>query len=144
MAKIDALEIIGMSPCRFICPEAVKDELDRGLAKGYPDARPAWLAVERLLTPLSPMVEAAIDRGEAEVIQLALDRKLSWVCIDERKGRRMARAVGLKVTGALGLLVLAKWAGSIPRLKPYTDRMQDGNAWYSPALIRQVLHDVGE
>ncbi len=143
LAKIDALGIVGELPCRFLCPNAVRLELDSGSAKGYPEVRPPWLAVEPLASPISPMVDVAIDRGEAEVIQMALDRGLSWVCIDERKGRRMARVVGLRVTGALGLLVAARQSGLIPRLKPYTDRIQDGNAWYSPALIESVLQHVG-
>jgi hypothetical protein len=37
---------------RFICPGAVRAELDAGVAKGYPDVRPSWLTVAHLALPL--------------------------------------------------------------------------------------------
>jgi predicted nucleic acid-binding protein len=44
-----------------------------------------------------------LDRGEAAVIQLALDEGVHTVCIDEAAGRRIARLNGLSVRGAISI-----------------------------------------
>jgi predicted nucleic acid-binding protein len=87
---------------------------------------------------------AALDLGEAAVIQLALEQGASRVCIDERKGRHAALAVGLRVTGALGLLARAKEFDLIPALRPAIDRLRREGAFYAEDLVREVLRGVGE
>ncbi len=47
-----------------------------------------------------------LDKGEAQAITLALEKKLPLL-IDERKGRSIAQQKGLVVTGFVGLLTLA-------------------------------------
>jgi predicted nucleic acid-binding protein len=61
------------------------------------------------------MLLSALDAGEAAVILLALEQPIPLVCTDEWKGRRMALAIGLKVTGALGLLGGSEDTGDYPR-----------------------------
>lgn len=85
-----------------------------------------------------------MDEGEAAVIQLALELQVEWVCIDERKGRRAALAVGLSVVGALGLLARAKTLGLVPAVRPIIERMVGRGLWYDPALVARVLEAVGE
>jgi predicted nucleic acid-binding protein len=43
--------------------------------------------------------------GEAEAIALASELKADWTLLDERDGRRVAKSLGLKVTGILGILL---------------------------------------
>ena len=57
---------------------------------------------------IAPFLRNSLDLGEASVIQLALDRSISTVCIDEAVGRRVARLNGLTVTGSVGILLKAK------------------------------------
>jgi predicted nucleic acid-binding protein len=71
------------------------------------------------------------------VIQLALDE--GQVCIDELKGRRMALAVGLKVTGTLGLLGKAKREGLISDVRPFLSRALQAGIHYHPELVRRFL-----
>jgi len=66
------------------------------------------------------------------------------VCIDDKKGRRLALAVGLKPVGTLGLLLRAKNAGVIPEVKPYIDRLTETGAWYAPALVERILRAAKE
>jgi predicted nucleic acid-binding protein len=49
-----------------------------------------------------------LDRGEAEAIALALERKSSYLLIDESDGRAKARAMGLNPVGVIGVLLRAK------------------------------------
>ena len=43
-----------------------------------------------------------LDRGEAETIALALEKKADLVLLDEKEGRRAAVRLGLRVTGVVG------------------------------------------
>jgi len=128
LMRIQALEVPGKLDLEFLAPEEVRRELEEGIQAGHPPVRPDWLAYHRLIAPLTPMVTSTLDIGEAAVLQLALEQEIAQVCIDEWKGRRMALAVGLKVTGVLGLLGKAKREGVIAEVKPYVDRAgQAGN-----------------
>jgi predicted nucleic acid-binding protein len=52
-----------------------------------------------------------LDEGEASVLALAEELDASLVIVDERKGRRYAKRLGLAVTGTMGILLLAKEQG---------------------------------
>jgi predicted nucleic acid-binding protein len=135
---------VGQLPLDFICPQEVVDEIAAGVAVGHPDLRPEWLTVLELSKPVDPVARATLDLGEAAVIQLALEQQVARVCLDDRKGRRAARAVKLEVTGSLGLLVRAKTLGIIPALRPHLERMLQQGAYYDEELVRRVLEGVDE
>jgi predicted nucleic acid-binding protein len=104
LMRMQALDIPGKLDLVFVAPEEVRRELDEGAKAGHPPVIAPWIHYRPLQSPLPPLVTSVLDAGEAAVIQLAMDGGIAQVCIDELKGRRMARAVGLEVTGALGLL----------------------------------------
>jgi len=97
-----------------------------------------------LRVPLSPLAFSGLDKGEAAVIQMASERNITWVCIDEWKGRRAALAVGLKVTGVLGLLGRAKRKGIIPALLPLIERAVAAGVRYDTELVKRILKAAGE
>lgn len=142
--KIDALGIAGALPCRFICPPAVRKEVDAGIHHNKSSITPDWLTVTQLASPMSQLADLAIDQGEAEVIQLALENNIVRVCLDDLRGRKIAKRFGLRVIGLLGLLAWAKELGLIPRMKPFTDRLIAAGGRYSRQLIDSVLTDIGE
>ena len=73
-----------------------------------------------------------LDRGEAEAIVLAMER-------------RTASAAGLTVTGLLGVVATAKRAGLIDRAKPVLDELiQIARFWIGPDLYAEVLAELGE
>jgi predicted nucleic acid-binding protein len=142
--RIGCLDVIGRLPYEFLCPEEVWRELDAGRSVGHPWVEPPWLRRSSLASPPSPALLAALDLGEAAVIQLALDRGVRTVAIDEWKGRRGALASGLRVTGSLGLLGRAKAVGLISNLKPLIAKAIDAGIWYDRALVRSFLEAAGE
>jgi len=144
LARVDLLAVVGKLPFEFISPTEVSQEVAQGVALGYPDARPAWLKIVPLSRPVDLVARAALDLGEAAVIELALEQGLVWVCIDDRKGRQAAVAVGLKVTGSLGLLARAKTLGAIPALRPFLEQLVVAGVYYDEELVRRVLEGVGE
>lgn len=144
LARMDALDVPGQLPYTFICPQEVKAELEAGMAAGHPEINPPWLRVLPLQRVISPMVLPVLDAGEAAVIQLALENQIALVRLDEWKGRRMALASGLRVTGALGLLGKAKIEGLIPAVGPYIERAVRHGIRYHPELVKKVLDELGE
>jgi len=94
LARMDALDVPGQLPYEFICPAEVREELDEGASLGYQTIAPPWLTVIPLSASPSAVSVAALDRGEAAVIQLAVEQGLLRVSIDEVKGRRIAPRLG--------------------------------------------------
>jgi len=144
MARIGCLEILPELPYEFLCPEQVRRELDEGEAAGHPRIVPAGVKIVSLAKPISPVSLAALDQGEAAVIQLATEQSIPLVAIDEWKGRRAALAAGLSVTGSLGLLAKAKMLGLLTSLKPLLAKAVAEGIRYHPELIRKVLEAIGE
>jgi len=70
-----------------------------------------WLEKGRQPLNIAPVLLNTLDKGEAAVIQLALDENVETVCIDEAAGRRMARLYDLSVTGSIGVLLRARSEG---------------------------------
>lgn len=82
--------------------------------------------------------------GEAEAIALAAEMSDALLVMDDADGRRVARGLGLRVTGVLGVLVEAKCRGLLSEIKPVLDALSDEGFWLSESLRRAVLDAVGE
>lgn len=103
-----------------------------------------WLS--KSTTPIVPstMLGNTLDLGEASVIQLALERNIQTVCIDESVGRRIARLSGLQVTGSLGILLKAKREGYPIRIAEAIVRMRQHGIWLSERVVVEALYLAGE
>jgi predicted nucleic acid-binding protein len=97
--------------------------------------QPLQIAVDLLNT---------LDRGEAEVIQMALDRSIMTVAIDEVTGRRIARLNGLSVTGSIGILLRARREGYQFSMREAVDRMRAHGIWLSDRVVAFALTQTGE
>lgn len=88
---------------------------------------------------------AGLDEGEQEVIVLAatLDEP-SPVLLDDRAGRAIAKSLGLRVTGTVGVLLLAKKRGLITAVAPLLEKAREQGYWMSDALIRLAKGLAGE
>ena len=87
---------------------------------------------------------AGLDRGESEVLALAVEREARLVVIDERKGRSFARRLHLPLTGTLGVLMAAKQKGLIAEVRPAVDSLLAAGLYFHPAVIAEVLQAVSE
>lgn len=56
----------------------------------------------------------------------------------------MARALGLKVAGTIGILLRAKFQGKIESLREELERLMATGFWLSEELYEKVLREVGE
>jgi len=98
-----------------------------------------WIQTIDLRNPKSALAYTGLDRGEAEVLALAIEHDAKLVVIDERKGRQYAQRLGLPVTGTLGLLLLAKEKGMISQLSPLLYQLQTAGLYFHPTLLHKIL-----
>jgi predicted nucleic acid-binding protein len=147
-ARIDRLALLRKVVGTLVIPNAVAKEISDYTAShhGLIDlAREPWISVQtvqseaqvRLLLP-------TLDRGEAEVIALALERVPRLVLIDELTGRKVAESLHLKVSGSVGILIRAKQMGEILVVKPLLDEMIRRGVRYSQRFVTSVLQRIGE
>lgn len=148
LAIIGRLELLEARYDKVIIPAAVRDELE-GLSHangklGVERAmREGWLVVDST-TPL-PAICHKLDPGESSAISLALALKAEVLLIDERKGRKAARAEGLNVGGLLGELMHARMTGCLSKLAPEIARLRSEANFFVDAEIEAfILSQAGE
>jgi uncharacterized protein len=125
---------------RVVIPAAVRDEL----LLAHPQL-PGWLEVCTPEIIPDAVREACLDRGETEAIALALELNPDALLLDEQNGRRTARALGIPLTGLLGILLLAKRLGRIAAVAPIIIGLQtQAGCWFADSLVRDVLRAAGE
>lgn len=116
LAKINKLSLLREYFGEIHIPEEVYDEVvQRGsnLAGSAEVASCKWIIKSQAANRLA--VEAlciSLDKGEAEAIVLASEKK-GLLIIDDVDGRKAARQLGLKITGTIGVLVLASNDGKL-------------------------------
>jgi predicted nucleic acid-binding protein len=90
------------------------------------------------------LLRESLQAGESEAIVLAKEISADWLLLDDLGARRRERAIGLRVVGTLGLLLMAKSAGYIPAIKPLIDQLRSTNFHADPTLYEQVLSEANE
>jgi len=125
-----------------VCAEILHGGASSFAVNEFNDA--SWLT--KIAEPLAidPFLNQTLDIGEASVIQLALQKGVSTVCIDETVGRRIARLNNLKVTGSIGVLLRAKKEGFPVVIHDAIQRMQSHGIWLSQGVVAFALKESGE
>jgi uncharacterized protein len=60
--------------------------------------------------------------------------------LDEREGRKVAKSLGLNVTGILGILLRANQTGELESLQPAIDNLTNKAGFrIAPELLAQIL-----
>ncbi len=120
LAKIGRLELLREFFGEILIPEAVYRECviegdDSEDARAIKNAE--WIKVERIADErLKRSLMIELDEGESEAIVLALEKSAELALIDDYDGREVAKALGLRVTGTIGILLKAKFTGRITSL----------------------------
>lgn len=125
--------------------EAVVTELAEGvrLRVSLPDIdQLPWVMRRRVPAHASPPPD--LGRGEAETIALGCLDPEALVILDDGGARRTAKALGLSVTGTVGVLLLAKQSGHIAAIGPSLDELASLEFRLSARIRRTVLTRAGE
>lgn len=75
-----------------------------------------WIQVQAPSTSstIEPLL-LGLDTGELQVLLLAQEVQADWVLVDERLGRRIARAMNLPVKGTVGIMLAACEVGLLSK-----------------------------
>lgn len=103
-----------------------------------------WLQKHPHPLCIAPVLLNTLDKGEAAVIQLALDKAIATVCIDEPAGRRAARLHGLALTGSVGILLRALREGYTFSMRSAIERMRAHGIRLSTRVIDFALTQAAE
>ena len=142
LVLIEEVEVLPAIVGRVVVPPAVVEELQApgaGCRQAWIAAPPSWLEVRN---PESSRARLTLGRGEREAICLASE--LSALClIDDRKARREAERMGVRVTGLLGILAEARDQGLIDA-EVIVERLTMTSFRASRDLIAAVLRPDAE
>lgn len=154
LGKLGLLNILQQLFDQVITVDTVKKEVLNPTASEYAilhDAFSDWLIVSEipkssLLTRLSEM---GLHQGEADAILLAYHTKeqksASVIVIDDLAARDVARTLGLKVTGTIGVILRATKNGLLTKNESRTKirfLVEETSFRMSAALYSRVVSDL--
>lgn len=134
---------------KIIIPQTVANECLVEMTR--PGAASIAKAIEASKIQVHPSIEfqnrdemrMILDEGEADAIALAHSLNLPLI-IDEKLGRNIAKEMGIKIIGTLGILLLAKQKKMVKQIKPILMQLKNGHYFLSDRLIRDALRRAGE
>jgi len=112
----------------YIPKEVYEEVVTRGgnLFGAEEVASAEWIKVENVKNRIAvESLSIALDKGEAEAIVLAREKD-GMLVIDDGDGRRIAESLGLKITGTVGILLLASEDGKLDFKKAIDELMAVG------------------
>ncbi len=103
---------------------------------------PEWIKIKAIQNETQKnSLSLILDKGEASSIALSLEIADSLLIIDEKKGRRIAQELGLKIIGTLGIILRAKEKGLIDSVKNVLEKLENAGFWISPNLKAKILEN---
>ncbi|MGH7784825.1 MAG: DUF3368 domain-containing protein, partial [Candidatus Binatia bacterium] len=103
-----------------------------------------WITVRRPSSSAALPMVTDLGAGEREVLALALETADSVCVLDDALARQVARALQLRFTGTLGVLIDAKRAGLIPAVRPQLDQLHSLGFRLATHTRTAVLKIAGE
>ncbi|MCC5634834.1 DUF3368 domain-containing protein [Nostoc sp. CHAB 5844] len=148
LAIIGQLDLLRQQFNEILIPKAVLEELRiEETLPGSEQLRQAiasgWLQVEEVgNSSLVELLQRDLDKGEAEAIALALLLSADWILLDERDGRKIAKSLGLQVTGIIGVVIRASRLGLVSSLPAVINQLREEAGFrIAPNLLAQILRE---
>ena len=148
LAAIGRLNLLQLQFELILIPQAVYEEVvvhGEGEPGSQEVKEAAWIRTAQVHDHLAVhLLRETLDAGESEAIVLAQELKAKYVLLDDGLARRKARLIGLRMTGTLGIILMAKDAGLIPEVKPILDELKQTDFRMSDRVYQEVLLKAGE
>lgn len=151
LAIIDHLFLLPQQFGQVLIPQAVLAELKVNQALPGSNAlrtalNEGWLIPQSVSNKaLVSLLRQELHQGESEAIALAVEVSAERILLDEKEARQSARALGLALTGILGILLKGWHEGTVASMKVVIERLQlEANFWIAPDLLNQLLQESGE
>ena len=104
-----------------------------------------WLTVKAVQNQaVVTSLRTQIDEGEVEAIALAMELGDVVLILDDKKARRVAQEIGLRMIGTVGLLLHAKRQGIITAVEPLLKALEQVDFRITDALRQEALRLAGE
>jgi len=157
LARLGKLHLLKDLYGRVQIPSEVKMEtIERGKAKGYPDAyvieealNHGWLITNALTNENAGKSNAlaemtGIDIGEAQAIILTKQKDEEEVLIDQSDAREVARQLGLSPRGTIFIILTATRRGLITKdiAKQMLAKLIEVNFYISAKIYRDTLNTI--
>jgi predicted nucleic acid-binding protein len=148
LATISRLDLLKALFEQIVISQAVHDEVVVH-GKGEPGSQKVdeatWITTVQVKHRLAVnLLRETLDAGESEAIVLAQELTARYVLLDDGLARRKAQLIGLRMTGTLGILLMAKEAGLIPAVRLVLDELRQTDFRVSDRVYREVLTRAGE
>jgi len=150
LARIGRLNILRKLFGTIVIPPQVFHELelskDRPGTKAILEAIDAgWIKLEKIKKPNKlKRLHLLVDAGEADAILLALEQDSRMLIIDDKKGRKTAKNIGLPIVGTGGILVAAKRAGHLIEVTSVLNDLAGVGYYISPTLSKRIIELAGD
>ena len=73
---------------------------------------------------------------------LALDLENSIIILDDLKARKIAKNLGCRITGTLGVIVKASKMGIIKEPLQLIKELKDNGFWISDAVVKKIEEEL--
>lgn len=141
LARVGHLDLLRHLFRRVFIPPAVWSEVTR-----RPDAPgAAVVAGAQWLLVRAPhgVATSRLGLGEREAMALAVELRATLI-VDDGMARAVALAMGLTITGTLGVLRRAKHEGLIVAVRPILDQLQANGLHVAEPLAHAFIRELGE
>ncbi len=124
--QLGQIELLQILYGDILLPFYVKEEIDTGLE--YHLELPiiekySWMKITKSSNLGLIAFPSILGKGEKECIAIALENQQSTVVLDDLNARKFAKALGIKITGTLGLLLKAKEEKHLTSIRPCLDKL---------------------
>jgi predicted nucleic acid-binding protein len=148
LAAIGKLALLEALFKEIAIPQAVYDKVvahGSGEPGSAETAAATWIRIVQVRDELAVnLLQESLGAGESEAIVLAQELDAKYVLIDDALARRKAGHIGLRVTGTLGILLMAREAGLILAVKPILDGLRQTDFRMSDRVYQDILGKAGE
>lgn len=144
LAKADKLDLLVQLAPRIQIPATVADEVAvLPVGRCVLDSLRDWERPPDLPIP-DEIARWSLDAGESQVLALALAQPGSRAVLDDLAARRAAEAIGVRITGTVGVILRAKQTGIVPAARPVLQHLRETGLYLSDRLFDEFLAIVGE
>ncbi|MCU7958450.1 MAG: DUF3368 domain-containing protein [gamma proteobacterium symbiont of Bathyaustriella thionipta] len=106
--------------------------------------RTEWLLTRSVPHLPDTVIEWRLGAGESSVLALASEHPGTEAIIDDLAGRKCAASLDIPVRGTLGIILIAKQRGLIPKARPVIEELMSSGLYLSKKIVNEALRRVKE